>query len=60
PPHPTPPTMNQGWQLAVQLLQWLKDHHNPRSVSGSLHRAELQLALRYMGLCTDNTCDKGR
>ncbi|MEW5304805.1 MAG: hypothetical protein WDW36_007389 [Sanguina aurantia] len=41
----------EGWRLALRMLTWLQAHGAPHSVSGSLHRTQLSLALRYLHLC---------
>jgi hypothetical protein len=50
----------QGWRLVISLLTWLRDHNSPRSVSGTMHRLQLQLALRYMMVMTGQPGDQAR
>ena len=38
--------------MVRSVLSWLADHGSPRNVSGSMHRLQLNLALRYMELGT--------
>lgn len=38
--------------MVRSVLTWLADHGSPRNVSGSMHRLQLNLALRYMELGT--------
>eukprot|EP00798_Chlamydomonas_sp_ICE-L_P002651 gene2651-5029_t len=46
--------------MVRNVLQWLRDHGAPRNVSGSMHRLQLQLALKYMALGTCHTHDQPR
>ena len=38
--------------MVRSVLTWLADHGSPRNVSGSMHRLQLHLALRYMDIGT--------
>ena len=38
--------------MVRSVLTWLADHGYPRNVSGSMHRLQLHLALRYMDIGT--------
>ncbi len=38
--------------MVKSILKWLQEHRSPTSVTGSLHRLQLHLALRYMELGT--------
>ncbi|KAG1680121.1 hypothetical protein FOA52_000234 [Chlamydomonas sp. UWO 241] len=50
----------QGWRCVRSVLTWLQDHSAPRNVSGSLHRLQLHLALRYMDIGTAQPQDAPR
>jgi len=50
----------QGWALSMDMLTWLRDHGAPSSVTGHLHRMQLNLTLKYLTLCTGHQRDAQR
>ncbi|KAF5839241.1 hypothetical protein DUNSADRAFT_1274 [Dunaliella salina] len=47
----------QGWRLVMEMLAWLQQHNHPPTVSGSTHRLQQLIALRYLMLFTQHPED---